>query len=81
MKESILEILRSGESLSTAELAEITKSTPEMLLAKLEHYAVLGYVKRIEMCGQSCSGSCGKCRGCSPSSSPCNPVVYWELIK
>ena len=61
---SLLELLDAPGIHSTAQLAAELGTTPEMVEAKLERYAQLGYVKKTVM-SADCGGNCKKCHGCS----------------
>ncbi len=81
MKNLLLDALDSKEIFSTAQLADLLDSSPEMVEAQLERYAQLGYVKKTIMNGSSkCSGGCRKCKGCSHKKQSV-PVVFWEKVK
>lgn len=78
MKLSLLDVLGSNEICSTAQLADLLGTSPEMIEAQLERYAQLGYVKKTVMNGSSkCGGNCGKCKGCGQKKLSV-PVVFWE---
>lgn len=61
---SLLELLDAPGIHSTAQLAADLNTTPEMVEARLERYAQLGYVKKTVM-SADCGDNCKKCRGCS----------------
>lgn len=77
---SLLELLDAPGTHSTAQLAADLNTTPEMVEAKLERYAQLGYVKKTVM-SADCGGSCKKCRGCSGLKHSAAAVVYWERMR
>ena len=54
---SLLELLDAPGIHSTAQLATELGTTPEMVEAKLERYAQLGYVKKTVM-SADCGGNC-----------------------
>lgn len=56
---SLLELLDAPGIHSTAQLAAELGTTPEMVEAKLERYAQLGYVKKTVM-SADCGGNCKK---------------------
>ena len=62
------------------ELAAELGTSTEMVEAKLERYAQLGYVKKTVM-SADCGGNCKKCHGCSGMKNAAASVVYWERIK
>lgn len=75
--ENLLEIIEQGQSAALPELAKRLHISEELLLAKLERYEQLGYVKRVVVAPDQCGGKCKKCRGCS-GMNQCEPFVYWE---
>lgn len=75
--EELLEMIRRGESAALPELAGRFDMSEELLLARLERYEQLGYVKRVLFDGGGCGKNCKKCRGCSGGSKS-EPFVYWE---
>ena len=77
---SLLKLLDAPGIHSTAQLAADLNTTPEMVEAKLERYAQLGYVKKTVM-SADCGGSCKKCRGCSGLRHSAAAVVYWERVR
>ena len=77
---SLLELLDAPGIHSTAQLATELGTTPEMVDAKLERYAQLGYVKKPVM-SADCGGNCKKCHGCSGLKSSVASVVYWERVR
>lgn len=79
MKISLLDALDSKEIHSTAQLADLLDTSPEMIEAQLERYAQLGFVKKTVMNGSGCGGNCGKCKGCGQKKHSV-PVVFWEKI-
>ena len=80
MNMSLLELLDAPGIHSTAQLAADLNTTPEMVEAKLERYAQLGYVKKTVM-SADCGGSCKKCHGCSGLKHSVAAVVYWERVR
>ena len=77
---SLLELLDAPGIHSTAQLAADLNTTLEMVEAKLERYAQLGYVKKTVM-SAGCGGSCKKCHGCSGLKHSAAAVVYWERVR
>ena len=77
---SLLELLDVPGIHSTAQLAADLNTTPEMVEAKLERYAQLGYVKKMVM-SADCGGNCKKCHGCSGLKHSAAAVVYWERVR
>lgn len=65
---SLLEFLDAPGVHSTAQLAADLNITPEMVEAKLERYAQLGYVKKTVM-SADCGGNCKKCRDAAGGST------------
>ena len=76
---SLLSLLEEKGIRSTAQLAAELGTSMEMIEAKLERYAQLGYVKKTVM-SANCGGNCKKCHGCSGMKTAAS-VVYWERIK
>lgn len=80
MKISLLDALDDKEIRSTARLADILGTSPEMIEAQLERYEQLGFVKKTVMNGSSqCGGGCKKCKNCNQKKLSV-PVVFWEKI-
>lgn len=77
---SLLELLNEPGVHSTAQLALKLGTTPEMVEARLERYAQLGYVRKIVM-SSDCGGKCKTCRGCRGHQSGAARVVYWERAR
>lgn len=77
---SLLSLLEEKGIRSTAQLAAELGTSTEMIEAKLERYAQLGYVKKTVM-SANCGGNCQKCHGCSGMKSSATSVVYWERVK
>lgn len=77
---SLLELLDTSGVRSTEQLAAELGTTAEIVQAKLECYARLGYVKKTVM-SADCGGNCKKCRGCSGIKNSAASVVYWERLK
>lgn len=77
---SLLSLLEEKGIRSTAQLATELGTSMEMIEAKLERYAQLGYVKKTVM-SANCGGNCKKCHGCSGMKNAAASVVYWERIK
>lgn len=61
--ENLLEIIRQGQMSALPELAKRLQISEELLLAKLERYEQLGYVKRVRMDDLGCGGNCKKMPG------------------
>lgn len=80
MKMSLLSLLEEKGIRSTAQLAAELGTSTEMVEAKLERYAQLGYVKKTVM-SADCGGNCKKCHGCSGMKKAVASVVYWERSK
>lgn len=76
MSDQILEFLKDGHLSSTAVLADKLSTTPEMIEAKLERLAMLGYVKKIVLTSKG-ESSCGSCTGCPKGKK--ETFVFWEL--
>lgn len=77
---TLLELLDAPGMHTTAQLATVLSTTPEMVTARLERYAQLGYVKKIAL-SDSCAGQCKKCYGCSGMARVADSIVYWERVK
>ncbi|NLG02996.1 MAG: hypothetical protein GX567_04045 [Clostridia bacterium] len=77
---NLLAILENQNIRSTAQLAEELGTTSEMIEARLEHYAKLGYVKKTVMNGSDCENNCKKCKGCNHCQND-RSVVFWEKKK
>ena len=77
---SLLSLLEEKGIRSTAQLAAELGTSMEMIEAKLERYAQLGYVKKTVM-SANCGGNCKKFHGCSVIKNAAASVVYWERIK
>lgn len=77
---SLLSLLEEKGIRSTAQLAAELGTSMEMIEAKLERYAQLGYVKKTVM-SANCGENCKKCHGCSGMKNAAASVVYWERIK
>lgn len=77
---SLLSLLEEKGIRSTAQLATELGTSTEMIEAKLERYAQLGYVKKTVM-SADCGGNCKKCHGCSGMKKAASSVVYWERSK
>ena len=77
---SLLSLLEEKGIRSTAQLAAELGTSMEMIEAKLERYAQLGYVKKTVM-SANCGGNCKKGHGCSGMKNAAASVVYWERIK
>ena len=77
---SLLSLLEEKGIRSTAQLAAELGTSMEMIEAKLERYAQLGYVKKTVM-SANCGGNCKKCHGGSGMKNAAASVVYWERIK
>lgn len=75
--EKLLEIIAMGQTAALPELTERLGMSEEMILARLEQYERLGYVRRVRFDAAQCAGNCKKCRGCSGMSKG-EPFVYWE---
>lgn len=78
--EKLLEIIKEGRSAALPELAGMLDMSEELILAKLERYEQLGYVKRVRFDALQCGQNCKKCRGCSGLHKS-EPLVYWEKGK
>lgn len=76
--DKILELIKQGRSGALPELAAELGISEEMLLAKLERYEQLGYVRRVKFDPARCGQDCKKCRGCAGSGSKSEPLTYWE---
>lgn len=75
--ENLLEIIRQGQMSALPELAKRLQISEELLLAKLERYEQLGYVKQVRMDDFGCGGDCKKCRGCRGMKIG-KPLIWWE---
>lgn len=75
--EELLEIITQGKSEALPEIAKRLGIPKEFLLARLERYEQLGYVKRVKFDPSQCGGKCKKCRGCKGMSQS-DPFLYWE---
>lgn len=80
--DALLDIVRKGGVLSTAELAYRTGTSAEMVEARLEQYARLGYLRKtaISSGGCGCGGACGSCKGCPAAGGSAAPknIAFWE---
>ena len=68
---SLLEFLDAPGIHSTAQLAADLNTTPEMVEAKLERYAQLGYVKKTVM-PADCGGNCKKITQTQRTEAQCS---------
>jgi len=77
--DELISIITNSGSISILELCDKLNTSKDMILARLERYEQLGYVKRIVVKGASsgCSCNCRTCKGCNFSSDPITPMVYW----
>lgn len=75
--EKLLEIIKKDQSAALSELAERLGMSEELMLAKLERYEQLGYVKRVRPDNAGCGKNCRKCRGCSGMVRS-QSFTYWE---
>ncbi|HHX37637.1 MAG TPA: hypothetical protein GX717_06620 [Clostridiaceae bacterium] len=64
MNDILLEMLQNGEHIAVSELADTLQTSPEMVLAMLEHYERLGFVKKTVIQFKTENSSCGGCAGC-----------------
>lgn len=77
---TLLELLSEPGVHSTTELAAAMGTNIEMIGAKLEHYAHLGYVKKTVL-SPDCESTCGSCRGCHRHHDNTLSLVYWERVR
>ena len=75
----LLSLITGSELISIPELSDKLKMSKDMLLARLERYEQLGYIKRVVEKGSSsgCSCICSSCKGCNLVSGDVKPLVYW----
>lgn len=63
MLERLLAEIRSGGTFETGVLAARMGTTPEMLIAMLDHLRRSGYIQPYRTCGDACGG-CGLRKDC-----------------
>lgn len=77
MLTDLLQGLDSGTSYSQDELARLTGTSRENVMAQIDYLTRLGYLKRISLT-KSCSES-GGCKGCSGCATGGSGIqVFWE---
>ena len=76
---SLLELLDSPGVHTASQLAADLGTTPEMVEAKLEHYARLGYIKKTILFA-GCGEGCKTCPGCSGLKHSAASITYWERV-
>ncbi len=76
--DDLISLVTESEMISIPELCDRLHLSKEMLLARLERYEQLGYIKRVVEKGTSgCSCNCQSCKGCHTSAGSLTPMVYW----
>ncbi|MCR4938852.1 MAG: winged helix-turn-helix domain-containing protein [Treponemataceae bacterium] len=77
--DDLISLITQAEMISIPELCDKLNMSKDMLLARLERYEQLGYIKRIVEKGASsgCSCNCNSCKGCHTSVGGVTPSVYW----
>lgn len=76
--DELLTILLDAEQITMPELADRLHMSGGIILARLERYEQLGYVRRIvEESSDGCSGVCTGCKGCGSHKFTLKPSVYW----
>lgn len=75
--DELLSCILNNERSSIPELCARLHTSKDMLLARLEMYERLGYVKRVVESSDGCSGSCSGCSGCGENKLSLVPGVYW----
>lgn len=75
--DELLSLIKNSKVISMPELESKLGMSREMIFARLERYAQLGYVRRIVEGGASCSGACGSCKGCGSHKMSVKPSVFW----
>lgn len=78
--DELLKIIKEKQTISIPETALELNMSEEMIRARLEHYKRLGYLKRVTIKNEKCSGSCKKCRGCSIENREAS-LILWEKGK
>lgn len=68
MLQQLIQTLQSAETLSTEQLARQLSTSPQMVLAMLEHLEALGYIMQVGNCTETCAqcpliGSCQTGKG------------------
>ena len=68
MLEKLIAEIRAGGTLETGRLAARLGTTPEMVVALLEHLRMSGYIQEYSTCGDGCQGcnlknACGSDKG------------------
>jgi hypothetical protein len=68
MLEKLLAEISSGGTFETGELAARLGTTPELLVAMLEHLQRSGYIQPLQTCNDACGG-CSLSKTCGPPRS------------
>ncbi|MCR5215229.1 MAG: winged helix-turn-helix transcriptional regulator [Eubacterium sp.] len=77
--DDLISLITESEMISMVELSDKLNMSKDMILARLERYEQLGFIKRVVEKGtsSSCSCNCNSCKGCNISKGPDKPLVYW----
>ncbi len=77
--DDLISLITEAEMISIPELSYRLNLSKDMLLARLERYEQLGYIKRVVEKGTSsgCSCNCSSCKGCNMAQGSVKPLVYW----
>jgi len=77
--DELISLITGSDMITISELCDKLGMSKDMLLARLERYEQLGYVKRVIGQGSSsgCSCNCSTCKGCHTSVGTMKPMVYW----
>jgi len=78
--DDLISLITESEMISLVELSDKLNMSKDMILARLERYEQLGFIKRVVEKGasSSCSCSCNSCKGCmTAGTSSDTPIVYW----
>lgn len=79
MLTDLLKHLDGGATYSQEELARLTGTSREGVLAQIDYLTHLGYLRRVSL-GESCSSS-GGCKGCSGCGTGGSGIrVLWERV-
>jgi len=76
MLQEILHALQSDQTLSTEQLAKKLDTTPQMVLAMLQHLETLGYLKQLDTCTEACA-QCPLGSICQAQKS--KPSKIWQV--
>ncbi|MEN6299950.1 MAG: FeoC-like transcriptional regulator [Anaerolineaceae bacterium] len=56
MLQQLLEEIKHEDSLDIKRLADHLNTSPEMIMAMLEHLVRMGVIEKVECCAQACEG-------------------------